>query len=150
MAGVVLRGCRNAYAKCATPRLIACGPTVTQGSNEELAVRYAAVDLESPITHYELLLTGGDHVIRPRSSVGMREEFVLAFDLREEETYCSVVRAHNAAGLWTETPTSCVRVDSTPPTFDKLWAEMKTGQLVAPEVRVPRTLLWSQLALVFR
>ena len=109
-----------------------------QGNNHTVSVKYKAVDLESPIRKYFVTVLEGDHTLIPSVDVGTAEDWnATGLKLLTGTTYCVIVRAINAAGLWSDAPGQCITLDSHPPVMTNVWSEMKTGKDITPIAMAP-------------
>ena len=106
--------------------------TQFQGNNHTLAVTFKAVDYESPISSYMITILEGNRTLVDLQDVGRVQDWnVTGLELQQGVKYCIIVRAVNAAGLWTDAPGQCITVDMLPPELGDVWSTMETGQNIA-------------------
>lgn len=129
-----------------------------QGNTDTIASKHKAVDMESPIMKYEIMVTNSTGIFIPfiyitEENKGLNHQWraknaeleangqmleawtvedvqINNLNLTQGETYCVVVRAYNAAGLWTDSPSKCVKVDGSGPGLISFVSSVLIGESV--------------------
>ena len=109
--------------------------TEFQGQAHTLAVKFKAVDTQSPVDTYEVLILEGDHTFTALTDIGRAEDWnSTGLQLQQGVKYCAIIRAINAAGLWADSPAQCITIDTVPPSVETVWSVMQAGETIAPNI----------------
>jgi hypothetical protein len=111
-----------------------------QGSTDTVYVVYQAVDKESPIVSYDLILYENmKTVLDSKMAILPQQDGRTSFtafsgNFKDGNTYCVKVIATNAAKLSQTANTSCTIVDSTPPNMTKFEFTSLSGTVTRNQV----------------